>query len=197
MSASGALPYEVRIYGSYFVAEFRGEMEAGAKRDSQSFSALAKYIGVFGTPENEKGESLAMTSPVVTGNREPQKLAMTSPVISGEYMQFVLPFEYTKIESIPRPLNENIHIKAVPRKCVAVTTFSGFHNERLCKEKFDKLYQLVKGKLLDPKAAPKWSVAQYHPPFTLPFLRKNEVWIELPENSDITKLIEAAAPTVE
>jgi hypothetical protein len=25
----------------------------------------------------------------------------------------------------------------------------------------------------------KWQVAQFHPPFTLPFLRRNEIWIDL------------------
>jgi hypothetical protein len=33
----------------------------------------------------------------------------------------------------------------------------------------------------------KWSVAQYHPPFTLPFLRRNEIWIELDEKTEAIK----------
>lgn len=33
----------------------------------------------------------------------------------------------------------------------------------------------------------KWSVAQYHPPFTLPFLRRNEIWIQLDEENEKVK----------
>ena len=85
--------YEVREYPpavsaevTYDPSEFKGDKDGG-------FQVLAKYIGVFGKPENQKiamaapvvateGEKIAMTSPVIT--KEGEKIAMTSPVITKE-----------------------------------------------------------------------------------------------------------------
>ena len=85
--------YEVREYPpavsaevTYDPSEFKGDKDGG-------FQVLAKYIGVFGKPENQKiamtspvvtteGEKIAMTSPVIT--KEGEKISMTSPVITKE-----------------------------------------------------------------------------------------------------------------
>ncbi|CAN7137860.1 unnamed protein product [Brassica rapa subsp. narinosa] len=94
--------YEVRQYPpavsaevTYDPSEFKGDRDGG-------FQVLAKYIGVFGKPENQKiamtapvvtteGEKIAMTSPVIT--KEGEKIAMTSPVITkkGEKIEMTSP----------------------------------------------------------------------------------------------------------
>ncbi|KAH0930474.1 hypothetical protein HID58_016201 [Brassica napus] len=94
--------YEVRQYPpavsaevTYDPSEFKGDRDGG-------FQVLAKYIGVFGKPENQKiamtapvvtteGEKIAMTSPVIT--KEGEKIAMTSPVITkkGEKIAMTSP----------------------------------------------------------------------------------------------------------
>jgi SOUL heme-binding protein len=78
----------VRRYPSFLVAEVTTAVtKPGAAGDkdarSQAFNILAKYIGVFGTAENElpalsKSESIAMTAPVLM---EPAKISMTAPVV--------------------------------------------------------------------------------------------------------------------
>ena len=51
--------YELRKYGERFAAS----VEYSAKGDTSSpFRTLARYIGVFGTPENEGSTSIAMVS---------------------------------------------------------------------------------------------------------------------------------------
>ena len=45
-------PYEIRLIQPYCVAEVSN---VGETQINDSFSILAKYIGVFGSPENSKG----------------------------------------------------------------------------------------------------------------------------------------------
>ena len=117
-----------------------------------AFRSLAKYIGVFGNPENDQqaaasgNEQIAMTAPVVTGQEEPiaavagrqaEPIAMTAPVVTsadgqGEnqnaigYMQFLLPSKYTQIEDAPQPTNPKLHLVQVPCRLLAVHQYSGF-----------------------------------------------------------------------
>lgn len=58
----GSSMYEIRLYPKYFVAEVPmnvgGSIEgtdSEKKNMDTAFGVLAKYIGVFGTPENTKG----------------------------------------------------------------------------------------------------------------------------------------------
>jgi len=118
---------------------------------------------------------------------------MTSPVITEsneEVMQFVLPAEYTSLEQVPKPLDKRVVIKLIPSKLIAVTRFSGSYNKDYFDKKLRELHGYVLADSLEPEfendpmdkadaTCVKWSVAQYHPPFTIPFLRRNEVWIEL------------------
>ncbi len=135
-----------------------------------------------------------MTSPVVM---EPSKpgvvLAMTAPVLQAQdLLSFVLPFEYD-LQSLPLPTDPRVSLRTVQPKVVAVKHFSGWYypDVALCE------YRALKAKLIEDKllsdAADQdlhWSVAQYHPPFTLPFLRRNEIWIELDvTNSEVSKMI--------
>lgn len=198
-----SLNYDIRYYQPYFVAEVLSNNE----NDNSSFSTLAKYIGVFGTPENSKKLPLAMTAPVIS---KPEKISMTTPVISDskETMQFVLPFEYQTFEDIPVPTNEKITIRSVPSRLIAVNKFSGSYNKEYFMKKLKELHQnIVQDSVFIDEGSTttttiektttednvsdfdttklKWNIAQYHPPFTIPFLRRNEVWIELNRNNNI------------
>eukprot|EP00605_Chrysophyceae_sp_TOSAG23-4_P000810 GSChrysophyteH1.ASY1.ANO1.900.1 assembled CDS len=154
--------------------------------DNNGFRILAKYIGVYGTPENSRQMTLNMTAPVITKS-EPQQLAMTAPVImNGGVMSFVMPFEYD-MSTLPKPTDDRITIREVPEKLVAVKTFSGWYNKEKGLEQRDSLVSdLVEEHLLSNEgsdAAKKdFSVSQYNPPFTLGFLRRNEIWIDIDES---------------
>ena len=180
--------YQVRVYSPYLIAE----VPQLPGQEGNSFTILAKYIGVFGKPENSASESMAMTSPVITV--APQKLAMTSPVVNAkDTMSFVLPFSFTKLEQLPTPTDKRIVLRVIPKRILAVTAFSGWYSAAEGGRQLLKLKNWLEADQIIPEGSvntddnPKWSVAQYHPPFTLPFLRRNEIWVELDEENEKVK----------
>ncbi len=102
--------YEIREYESFIVAS----VNMAKNNEDNSFNTLAKYIGVFGTPENRKKEPMAMTAPVLFENNR-----------NGEEMSFVLPFHMQHVNDVPAPLNGNIKIDKQTKKVLAVKSFSG------------------------------------------------------------------------
>eukprot|EP00040_Diaphanoeca_grandis_P010840 m.55527 g.55527 ORF g.55527 m.55527 type:complete len:205 (-) comp22091_c0_seq3:100-714(-) len=174
--------YEVRKYGEYFLAEYKmpkPDSEISEKRN-HGFGVLAKYIGVFGKPTNSTETPMAMTAPVITNPTDVSKKAMSEDKIAMKTMSFVLPFEFTDLASIPKPTDDRISIRKESAMTVAVVKFSGWFSDSYAKSYLNTLCtQLREDKLLGATDEPEWSVAQYHPPFTLPFLRRNEIWVTL------------------
>jgi hypothetical protein len=184
--------YEIRSYSQYFIAEVP-QTPGG---DGPAFQTLAKYIGVFGDPQNQAHQPMAMTAPVLLEPIKSQKIAMTSPVVQqADTMAFVLPFEFTKIEQIPVPTDKRVKIRAIPKRILAVKGFSGWYSVAEGMRQLHSLTQMLKtDKLIKEDSGDNdlnWSVAQYHPPFTIPFLRRNEIWIELDPTNSVLKDIEA------
>jgi hypothetical protein len=145
----------------------------------QGFRLIAAYI--FG--QNKVSEKIAMTTPVTIEEKSPQsaKIAMTVPVViepkAGKWtVSFVMPSEYT-MESIPKPINSQVQLRQIPAVKKAVISFTGFYNEQKVAEKTLELEQWMKVRNLNPSGAP--SFARYNPPWTLPFMRRNEVMINL------------------
>lgn len=180
--------YELRYYQPYFIAEV-----PMTSNDGQAFNVLAKYIGVFGTPANEKSAPMAMTSPVIT---QPVKIKMTSPVItsassSSESMKFVLPFEFKDIKDVPKPTDKRVTIKHIPTRILASYRYSGAFDANVANDHASNMIEVLKKeKLMKDNADPinsQWEVAQYHPPFTIAHFRRNEVWVILDANNEIIK----------
>ncbi|EMS56327.1 hypothetical protein TRIUR3_22012 [Triticum urartu] len=93
-------------------------------------------------------------------------------------MSFVMPSKYGP--DLPQAKDPSVTIKEVPRKIVAVAAFPGLvtdddisqRESRLRKSlQKDTQYQLKEDSVVE--------IAQYNPPFTLPFARRNEIALEL------------------
>mmetsp|Transcript_31121 Transcript_31121/g.65607 ORF Transcript_31121/g.65607 Transcript_31121/m.65607 type:complete len:132 (+) Transcript_31121:174-569(+) len=76
-------------------------------------------------------------------------------------------------------------VVAQESRVMAALTFSGSASEDSVHRKLKELQALLseKGIAMKDGAAPKYEVARYNPPWTLPFLRTNEVLIPVPESA--------------
>ena len=194
-AGSDALPISVRSYSPYVIASVPMKTLDGG---DNAFGVLAKYIGVFGQPANTQGQGMAMTSPVLQDQAkdEGQALAMTSPVLQdsgSSSMSFVLPFEFTAVEQAPTPTDKRVTLGLVPAKIVASVVFPGAFKKEVCHQHFVEMRKRLKEEALigDDIGDTDYTIAQYHPPFTLPWFRRNEVWIKLKESNPlVNKLLE-------
>jgi effector-binding domain-containing protein len=126
---------------------------------SEGFRQLAGYI--FGG--NQKGQKIAMTSPVAMNFGETTE------------MMFMIPSEFDQDE-LPKPNNPNIKIKEVPEKTVAAISFSGWANDRKIEKYKNKLLAQLDELEIDYYGSV--SYLGYNPPYEV-FNRKNEIIIEI------------------
>ncbi len=164
----------IREYGSYLIAytEEKGTSDSNA---NPSFRKLFKYI----QGENISKTTIPMTTPVI--EKESQKIPMTVPVFEKETanfyrMEFVLP-ETMNLENAPKPTNPNVKLEEIKSKLVAVVVFSGFMGKEKIESKKKELSEYLKENNYKPVG--EFYQARYNAPFTIPFLRRNEVLIEV------------------
>lgn len=165
---------EIRDYAPRIVAQtdITGERKESIE---QGFRVIADYI--FGN--NTASKKVAMTAPVM--QQESEKIAMTAPVMqagSGNNWQvaFVMPDEYT-METLPKPNNNLVKLIEIPEKRFAAIRFSGLAKDESLKDHTKKLKSYIESHDLNAMSAPAY--AFYNPPWTLPFMRRNEVMIEI------------------
>lgn len=171
--------YEIRLYPSHIVAEVQ---VTGTYNEStnKGFRTIADYI--FGN--NTASGSIAMTAPVLHEKQlASEKISMTAPVLHGKTgetgsytVAFVMPSSYT-LETLPKPNNADVTVRAVPPKKYAALRFSGYAPESKVQRKTQLLLALLKQDDVTPVGSP--SVAEYHPPWTPPFMRRNEILVEI------------------
>lgn len=160
---------EVRRYAPRFAAQTTVEASDEATGRNEAFKILAAYI--FGA--NRGKRDIAMTTPVETAR--PRDIAMTSPVRTsgggGRWTQrFYLPSDVTP-ETAPEPLDSRVKLVQAPEETVAATIFTGSVGDVEGRKR--ELLSKLKGSGWRPVGEPFTMV--YDPPFTIPFLRRNEV----------------------
>lgn len=159
---------EVRQYDARLAAVVTVEKGGDAGR-GEAFRLLFAYIA----GANASASRLAMTAPVKV--EEPARIAMTAPVqvneMAGETrMLFFLPASVTAATA-PVPMDPRVKIVVQPPETVAVLRFSG--STRSVGEKRKALGETLAGTAWKPQGEPYFM--GYDPPFTIPFLRRNEV----------------------
>ena len=166
--------FEIREYPSLIAAEVT---VTGPRSEAinAGFRLLAAYI--FGG--NTTRQSIAMTSPVTQTPKENERIAMTAPVTQsgdelGWTVRFIMPKGYT-LDTLPIPNDPKVKLVALEPTRVAVVKFSGLAKEPDIIEYTRQLKQfMLEQKLV---AAGSETLARYDPPWTLWFLRRNELMI--------------------
>jgi hypothetical protein len=166
--------FEVRAYEPQIIAEVAVEGDRDAAINA-GFRILAAYI--FGA--NIPGASIAMTAPVT--QQAGESIAMTAPVTQapagkGWLVRFTMPASY-RMETLPKPKDAHIRLIAVPARRMAVVRFSGLATQTVLDERAAELAGEIARRKLRPVGRPLF--AFYDPPWTLPFLRRNEVMQEI------------------
>lgn len=161
---------EIRQYNPMIIAEIKVQGERD-KAINEGFRALADYI--FGN--NTSQREIAMTAPVQQQVNE--KISMTAPVQQqfrdGIWsVSFVMPSQYT-IDTLPKPNNVNVTIKKIPEQKFAAIKFSGGSSKKNIALHEKSLVHFVKQNQIKMSGPAKY--AFYNPPWTLPFMRRNEI----------------------
>jgi effector-binding domain-containing protein len=164
---------EIRDYASHIVAETVVDTnmeEAG----NQAFNKLFNYI----SGNNSSQKKIEMTAPV-SQEAQGEEIAMTAPVAqetrdSKYAVSFMMPASFT-METIPAPKDETVKIREIPARRVASIRYSGRWTEENYLNYKKELEEWMKKEGVEADGEPVW--ARYNPPFTLWFLRRNEVLI--------------------
>ena len=157
--------YEIREYAEHIVAEVDVTGSMGDTGNA-AFRILAGYI--FG--DNAGSQEMNMTAPVET-----------RPLGEDSYTYaFMMERKYT-MASLPEPDDPRIRLTQRPSRVMAVRSYSGSWREAKMRENVEALLTALDSDGIEYTGDP--ILARYDSPFTLWFLRRNEVMIELSENT--------------
>jgi hypothetical protein len=173
---------EIRRYGPRLAAEV---VVAGEERQARSagFRKLAAFI--FG--DNRSRQSIAMTAPVSQAASE--KIAMAAPVSQEKAgpgfwrVRFLMPAIHTH-ETLPEPNDPDITIVDLPPETLAVLRFSGSRAPSAVHEATKELLAVVGDSQWQVSGQP--TAFFYDPPWTLWFLRRNEVAVSVKSGGAIS-----------
>ena len=172
--------YEIRQIEDHIIAEVT---VTGNYKDAsnEGFRKVADYI--FGN--NTGSDKVAMTTPVVNSESS-EKVAMTTPVINSDAdadtvtertIAFVMPSKYT-LETLPIPTNQEVTLREVKGQKMAVLKFTWQATAERMEAKKQELADYLER---DGLTAGQFQSARYNPPWTPPFMLRNEVWAVLGE----------------
>lgn len=152
---------EIRKYPQLLMAQVDNLGDRG-------FNVLFRYIN----GHNIMQTTIAMTAPVIY-----EQIAMTAPVVSGSnYLAFILPQKYS-IETAPQPRDNLIKLVTTTPRIVAALRFSGRWSQSSFTARSQELLKILRK--ADIKTKGNIFSMRYDGPFTLWFLRRNEVAIEV------------------
>ena len=135
-----------------------------------------RIMAVTGMNEDSDSGFRVLAGYIFGGNAEEQKIAMTAPVqqtMAGEKeMAFMMPAEYA-LKDLPQPEDQRVSFREAPAYTAAVIQFSGWASAEKADENWQQLRRFLIAEGIDITGEP--TLNQYNPPWTLPFMRRNEI----------------------
>ena len=135
-----------------------------------------RVMAVTDMAEDSNSGFRVLAGYIFGGNAEEQKIAMTAPVqqsMAGEKeMAFMMPAEYA-LEDLPEPEDQRVSFREAPAYTAAVIQFSGWASAEKADENWQQLRRFLIAEDIDITGEP--TLNQYNPPWTLPFMRRNEI----------------------
>ena len=165
--------FELRDYVPHILAEtiVEGSLEDAGNK---AFRKLFRYI----SGDNRSQNKIAMTAPVSQESKG-EKIAMTAPVGQERsadkwVVSFTMPAS-SSLETLPVPNDPAIMLRQVPSRRMAAVRYSGTWSEKNYLDHKERLDTWIRENGFNIDGEPVW--ARYNPPFTLWFLRRNEILI--------------------
>lgn len=154
----------------YKVLEQEGKFEL---RDYPAMTVARTAMG--------DGDFMRLFRYISGGNAAEQKIAMTAPVLvqhKGDDggMSFVVPRKVAAA-NVPAPKGSEVSVDEIPAAKFAAFTYSGRRTDSNEADALAKLRAWMEKKSLRAEGEPVY--AYYDPPWTLPFLRRNEVMLRI------------------
>ena len=145
---------EIRNYPAHTVAEIvvKGDFDDAGNR---GFRSLFGYI---------QGQ-IAMTAPVVA-----------TPGEDGNLVAFVMP-EGRDVDTLPTPADNRVSLRSLPAQNAAALKFAGRGNASDLEKRGRQLLKALEDSPWQPVGAVR--LARFNAPFIPPFLRHNEVVVEV------------------
>jgi len=165
---------EIRQYPTRIVAETTVDATQSDNPRGDAFRIVAAYI--FGA--NKARQKIDMTAPVEVA-KPSVTIPMTAPVEvstsnNALLMRFFMPSNYSK-NDLPEPSDPRVKLIELEPMTAAVLRFSGSITDEAVSNRTTELMAAIQNTKWRASGAP--TAYFYNPPWTLPFLRRNEVAI--------------------
>jgi DNA gyrase inhibitor GyrI len=156
-------------------------LKADGKFELRVYPVLTLVEASAGT--NADGNFMRLFRFINGRNDQKQKIAMTTPVFmdgsqTNATMAFVMPAAMTSTNT-PKPKDSGLRVKEMPPGRFAALRFKGYRNAKNETIALTQLREWMKAQGLTEASPPVF--AYFNPPWTLGFLRHNEVMIRLAE----------------
>ena len=133
-----------------------------------------------GSRDGDDGSFMRLFRFISGGNEAKQKIAMTTPVFmsgtgTNATMSFMIPAKL-KTEEVPKPSGGPLTVRELAAGRFAVLRFSGGRDATKEAESLAQLKTWMNTEKLSVLSSPVY--AYFDPPWTPPFLRRNEVMLQ-------------------